>query len=329
VQDPRAAQPLGAALELVQHGGGREAAVLPERAPPNVDRLQHRSVARPNRMPAPSSHPYIDPPGPVAIAHRGGAEEAPENTLPAFEATVGLRYRYLETDAHATRDGVVVAFHDAQLDRVTDRTGAIGELTIDDVEGADAGHSHSRDGGHSFPLRSRGIRVPRLEQLLLRLPAARFNIDPKSDRCVLPLVALIERAGDWERVCIGAFSDRRLRRVRSLSGGRACTSMGPLAISIARALAASGLMARQGADCIQVPLHRGPLRIVDERFVRAAHRARLPIHVWTVNDETTMHVLLDLGVDGIMTDRLRLLRQVFAARGLPLAGGTARRGPRC
>jgi glycerophosphoryl diester phosphodiesterase len=268
-----------------------------------------------------TSHPFLAAPGPVAIAHRGGAGEAPENTLPAFEAAVELGYRYLETDAHVTRDGVVVAFHDARLDRVTDRTGAIDERTIAEVEAADAGHSHTSDGGRSFPFRRRGIRVPRLERLLLRFPEARFNIDLKSDRCMLPLVALIERLGVWERVCIGAFSDRRLRRIRSLSGDRACTSTGPLAIAIARVLASSGVMPRQGADCLQVPLRRGPVPIVDERFVRAAHHAGLPVHVWTVNDETTMHKLLDLGVDGIMTDRVRLLRQVFAARGLPLAGG--------
>lgn len=278
-------------------------------------------------MPVPLSHPYLDSPSPVAIAHRGGAEEAPENTLPAFESAVELGYRYLETDAHVTRDGVVVAFHDARLDRVTERTGAIAELPLAEVEAADAGYAHSGDGGRSFPFRGRGIRVPWLEQLLLRFPEARFNIDPKNDRCVGPLVALVERLRAWDRVCIGAFSDRRLRRVRSLSRGRACTSMGPLAISIARGLAASGVMPRQGADCVQVPLRRGPVRIVDERFLGAAHRAGLPVHVWTVNDEATMHDLLELGVDGIMTDRLRLLRAVFAAHGLALAGAATACGP--
>ena len=264
-------------------------------------------------------HSFLDAPTPLAIAHRGGAEEAPENTLEAFGAAVALGCRHLETDAHLTRDGVLVAFHDPRLDDLTDRTGAIAELTVAEVEAADAGHVYSPDGARSFPFRGRGVRVPRLEALLARWPEARVNIDPKHDASVEPLVALIERLGAWERVAFGAFSDRRLRRIRELSGGRACTSMGPRAVAAARLAALCGRMPRQGADCVQVPLRSGPVRIVTARFVRAAHRAGLPVHVWTVNDEPTMRHLLDLGVDGIMTDRPRLLRDVLAQRGLDLA----------
>jgi glycerophosphoryl diester phosphodiesterase len=264
-------------------------------------------------------HPFLAQPGPIAIAHRGGAEEAPENTLEAFGAAVALGYRYLETDAHLTRDGAVVAFHNPRLDGVTDRTGAIATLSIAEVEAADAGYVFSPDGGRSFPFRGRGVRIPRLEELLLRWPRARVNIDPKADACVEPLVALIERTAAWNRVGIGAFSDRRLRRVRALSRGRACTSMGPRAAGVARVAATCGRMPRQGADCVQVPVRRGPIPIVTAGFVRAAHRANLPVHVWTVDDEATMHYLLELGVDGIMTDRPRLLRDVLAARGFTLA----------
>jgi glycerophosphoryl diester phosphodiesterase len=265
-------------------------------------------------------HPFLDRPGPIAVAHRGGAEEAPENTLEAFGAAVALGYRYLETDAHVSRDGVVVAFHDARLDDSTDRTGAIAALSIAEIAEADAGYVFSPDGGRSHPFRARGIRIPRLEELLLRWPEARVNIDPKTDACVEPLVAMIDRLGAWDRIGIGSFSDRRLRRIRALSRGRACTSMGPRAVAAARAAALCGSMPRQGADCVQVPLRRGPIPIVTAGFVRAAHRAGLPVHVWTVNAESSMHELLDLGVDGIMTDRPRHLRDVFAARGLALAG---------
>jgi glycerophosphoryl diester phosphodiesterase len=265
-------------------------------------------------------HAFLGSGAPLAFAHRGGAGEAPENTLPAFATAIALGYRYLETDVHLTRDGVLVAFHDARLDRVTDRSGAIAELGIADVEAADAGHAFTPDGGRSFPFRGAGIRVPRLEELLVRWPDARINIDPKSDAGVTPLVELIKRMAAWDRVCIGSFSDRRLARVRSLSGGRACTSMGPRAVTVARAVATSGWMPRQGADCVQVPVRFGRVGIVTARFIRAAHRARLPVHVWTINDEATMHQLLDLGVDGVMTDQLALLRDVLAARGLALAG---------
>jgi glycerophosphoryl diester phosphodiesterase len=266
-------------------------------------------------------HPFLSKLGPIAFAHRGGAGEAPENTLPAFEVAVALGYRYLETDAHITRDGVLVAFHDDRLDRVTDRTGAIAELGIDEVEEADAGYTFSPNEGGSFPFRGREIHVPRLEELLVRWPDVRVNIDPKADACVGPLAALLDRLGAWERVCIGSFSDRRLRRIRELGHGRACTSMGPHAVALARLAATSGVSPHLGADCIQVPIRRGPIQIVTGRFVKAAHRAGLPVHVWTVDDEAMIEQLLDLGVNGIMSDRLRLLRDVFARRGLPLQGG--------
>ncbi len=271
-------------------------------------------------------HPFLVEPGPIAFAHRGGAGEAPENTLAAFEIALSLGYRYLETDVHLTRDGVLVAFHDERLDRVTDRTGAIAELGIAEVEAADAGYAFSPDCGQTFPFRGRGIRVPRLEAILARWSDARVNIDPKSDVCVGPLGALLDRLGAWERVCIGSFSDRRLRRIRALGRGRACTSMGPQAVALARLTTASALMRRLGADCIQVPIRRGRIPIVTARFIAAAHRAGLPVHVWTINDETTISELLELGVDGIMSDRLRLLRDVLTHRGLGLTDGSAESG---
>ncbi len=238
--------------------------------------------------------------------------------MEAFSAAVALGYRYLETDAHVSRDGVVVAFHDPRLDAPTNRQGEIAKLTIAEIEAADAGWSFSPDEGRSFPYRDRGVRVPRLEELLLRWPQVRVNIDPKSDASVEPLVTLIDRLGAWERICIGSFSDRRLRRVRALSRDRACTSMGPRAVAIARSLSLAGRIPRQGAECIQVPIRSGRVRIVSGRFVRAAHRAGLRVHVWTINERSTMHELLDLGVDGIMTDRPRVLRDVFVERGLRL-----------
>ena len=257
-------------------------------------------------------------PTPVAIAHRGGAEEAPENTIEAFGAAVALGYRYVETDAHVTRDGVVVAFHDPSLDGITDRTGAIADLGIAEVEAADAGFTFSPDGGRSHPFRGCGVRVPRLEALLVRWPHVRVNIDPKDDACVEPLVALLDRLDAWERVNIGSFSDRRLTRIRALSRGRACTSMGPRAVAVARAASLCGRMPPQGAQCVQVPIRARGVRIVTAGFVRAAHRAGLHVHVWTVNDPATMHELLELGVDGVMTDRPRVLREVLAERGVSL-----------
>jgi glycerophosphoryl diester phosphodiesterase len=250
-------------------------------------------------IPPNAPHPFVRAPAPLVIAHRGASDEAPENTLPAFQAAIDAGCRYLETDVHVTRDGVVVAFHDDRLDRVTDMRGLIEDLDIARVEQADAGQ---------------GARIPRLEEILTRWPGVCVNIDPKSDRAVEPLVALLHRLDVWERVCIGAFSDRRLARVRAMSNGAACTSMGPLATATARIAAATGRMPRLGADCLQVPIRRHGVTIVTERFVHAAHRAQLPVHVWTVDDAPTMHALLDIGVDAIMTNRPRVAFEVTAAR---------------
>src|ERR1700676_5229111 len=169
---------------------------------------------------------YLDHPTPIAIAHRGGAEELPENTLPAFDAAVELGYRHIETDAHISSDGVVFSFHDHVLDRVTDRTGALSAVTAAYIAEADAAHHFSPD-GTTFPLRGTGIRVPSMEEVLTRWPDVFVNIDTKSDAVVEPLVELLRRLDAMNRVCVGSFSDERLRRVRRLSDGRLCTSMGP------------------------------------------------------------------------------------------------------
>jgi glycerophosphoryl diester phosphodiesterase len=268
---------------------------------------------------AASVHPYLAP-GPIAIAHRGGAEEAPENTRSAFAAAVARGYRYLETDVHTTRDGVVVAFHDSRLDRVTDANGAIADLTIAEVEEADAGFHFTLDGGATHPYRGRGETVPRLADLLEQYPDTNFNIDPKADASVIPLVHLLEQRNAFARVCIGAFSDRRLLAIRRLSRGRACTSMGPRAVAGVRMRSLAGRPLTHGADCLQIPTRFRGIPLATPGLLRACHRSGIPVHVWTVDEEAEMERLLDLGVDGIMSDRPRLLASVFEGRGLPLDG---------
>jgi glycerophosphoryl diester phosphodiesterase len=259
-------------------------------------------------------HPYLDTPLPLAFAHRGGASDQPENTLGAFRHAVSLGYRCLETDAHVTRDGHVVAFHDDVLDRVTDRHGAISDLPVDEVRAADAGWSFSPDAGRTFPQRGRGAQVPLLAEILESWPEVRVNIDAKSDAVVVPLAGLLRTMGALDRVCVGSFSDARLRRVRRLLGDAVCTSMGPQAVTAARIAAWAGRMPRLGADCVQVPPGHGRLTIVDPSFVRAAHRAGLQVHVWTIDEAAEMEHLLDIGVDGLMTDRPEVLREVLVGR---------------
>ena len=164
-----------------------------------------------------SPRPYLTSDSPLAFAHRGGSLEHPENTMASFTAAVELGYLHLETDTQITRDGVLLAFHDETLDRVTDLHGEVSDHTLAEVRRADAGYSFSIDGGRTHPFRGRGVTVPTLEEVLLAFPSTRFNIDAKQERVVAPLAALIDRLGAADRICIGSFRDARLRRFRRLS----------------------------------------------------------------------------------------------------------------
>jgi glycerophosphoryl diester phosphodiesterase len=252
-------------------------------------------------VPRNAAFPFLDWPGPIAFAHRGGASEVPENTMPAFEHAVRLGYRYLETDVHVTADGELLAFHDDRLDRVTDRQGALAELPWSVVREAKVGGREP---------------IPRFEDLLGAFPEARINVDPKHDAAVEPLAEVLRRTGAVDRVCIGAFSDRRLTRLQRLVGGELCWSMGPR--QVARLVAASRGFpggARLTAPCAQIPPRQGRVPLVTDRLVRTAHARGIQVHVWTIDDRAEMEALLDLGVDGIMTDRPQVLKEVLLGRG--------------
>lgn len=235
--------------------------------------------------------------------------------MAAFERAVQLGYTWFETDVHVTRDGVVVAFHDGRLDRVTNHRGRIADLTYAEVSTADAGYWCTLDLGATYPFRGRGITVPTLADILQRWPHVRVNIDAKADHTVAPVMALVHRLDALPRVCVASFSDRRVARMRRLARGTVLSSMGEIAVTTAYASSRFGRMPRLGAARVQVPLRVGALRLVDQRFVDAAHRAGLAIDVWTVNSEREIHHALDLGVDGIMSDRLKLLKQILIERG--------------
>ncbi|WP_393055387.1 glycerophosphodiester phosphodiesterase [Streptomyces sp. LN549] len=246
-------------------------------------------------------HPYLDHPAPLAFAHRGGAADGIENTAAAFRRAADAGYRYFETDVHASADGRLVAFHDATLDRVTDSRGRIAELSWSEIERA-------RVAGRE-PL-------PLFEELLEAFPETRWNVDIKSEPALVPLVELIRRTDSWDRVCVGSFSEARVARAHRLAGPRLATSYGVRGVLGLR-LRSFGIPAalRAGAVCAQVPESQGGVRVVDRRFVREAHARGLQVHVWTVNEPERMAALLDLGVDGIMTDHIETLRSVLSERG--------------
>ena len=251
-------------------------------------------------------HPFLDAKFPIAFAHRGGASAAPENTLAAFADAVALGYSHVETDVHATSDGVLVAFHDDDLSRTCATVGKIAELPWSTV-------SKARVSG-SEP-------IPLLEDILGNWPSLRVNIDCKTDSALEPLIAAIRRTNSLDRVCLGSFSDSRLKKLRHAFGANLCSSLGPL--GVARMLTASVLhrsFARpKGALAAQVPVAQLGLPIVTSRFIQTCHSLGIKVHVWTIDDPLEITRLLDLGVDGIMTDDTRVLRDILSQRGEWLA----------
>ncbi|MET7676142.1 glycerophosphodiester phosphodiesterase [Streptomyces seoulensis] len=253
-------------------------------------------------MTEPIRHPYLDHPGPIPFAHRGGAADGVENTVAQFRRAVELGYRYIETDVHLTKDGTLVAFHDDSLDRVTDGTGRIADLPWAEV-------GRARVGGRE--------PVPLFAELLETFPEVRWNVDVKAEAALLPFLELVGRTDAWDRVCLGSFSEARVRRAQRLAGPRLATSFGTLGVLGLR-LRSWGLPApvRGSAVAAQVPEAQSGVPVADRRFVRAAHARGLKVHVWTVNEPERMHRLLDLGVDGIMTDHIDTLREVMEDRGV-------------
>ena len=242
--------------------------------------------------------------GPLAIAHRGGAAERAENTIAAFDHAVALGYRCIETDVRATRDGVVVVFHDEQLDRLTGETGPLADRTWAELATIRVGGSE---------------RIPKFEDILVAWPNLRLIVDPKSDDVVVPLVEALHRTGARGRVCIGTFSVHRMRWVRANAPG--CTSCTSNEVARLRAASYSIPVGAIVADCAQVPVRHtlfGSISfpVVDLAFVREAHRRGIPVQVWTIDERAEMERLLDLGVDGIMSDQVSDLKGVFVRRGL-------------
>ncbi|GAA1755669.1 glycerophosphodiester phosphodiesterase [Agromyces humatus] len=246
---------------------------------------------------------YFDPRAPRALAHRGLAIDAPENTLLAFARAMAVGALYLETDVHASHDGVAVVSHDPSLDRVAGREVAVGQLTMAELRRIDLGQAQG---------------FASLEEALDAFPDSRFNIDVKDDAAVEPVVDAITRTRAAGRVLVTSFSDQRRRRVAARLPD-VVTSVGSAGVLRFRLAASLGsrsaaIRALRGARALQVPERAGILRLVTPRFVDAAHRIGVEVHVWTVNEPADMTRLLDLGVDGLVTDRVDLALPLIFAR---------------
>jgi glycerophosphoryl diester phosphodiesterase len=243
---------------------------------------------------------YLDHERPVAFAHRGGATQNPENTWRAFEYAAGLGYAYLETDIRTTSDGTLVAFHDATLDRVTDRSGVISRMTFREVSAARVAGTEE---------------IPLLEDLLGTFPGLRFTVDLKDNGNPGPLARVLRRTRAWDRVCIASLSAQRLLAAQRSLDRPVCLAVTPVAFAAVRYGGLAGTsfaarLARSGALCAQVPR-----RIATREFIRRAHALGLQVHVWTLNTRWEIEQALDRGADGVMTDDVVLLRDILIERG--------------
>lgn len=239
---------------------------------------------------------------PLAFVHRGG-DPARENTMAAFEDAVAMGYRYLEIDVRTSSDGVLVVFHDEALGRITDGTGPLSEKTWQELA--------------ALRLRSSGESLLRFDELLTRWDDVHLNVDLKDGASVEEFARLVEAHGAHDRVLAASFNDARRHRVRRALSRRVATSGGWVVTALIVLLGPLGLMQRLGRrcteiDCVQVPISQGRVRVVTPGFVRRCHRAGLQVHVWVVDEPAEMRRLLDMGVDGLMTDDAAALAQFMA-----------------
>jgi len=254
------------------------------------------------------THPFLElerPRSVRAIAHRGGVVPA-ENTLAAFATAVELGYRHLETDLHATRDGVLVVAHDPTLMRVAGDRRAIARLTHAEL-------AMVRIAGRE--------PVPTFLELIDAFPTARITVDLKVDAAVAPFIRLLtQRTELLDRICLGSFSSSRVEAVRDRFGARLMTAATPR--ETLRLLRAVRLRRRPpvlAAGCVAVPERypdgRSGIAVADRRFLQVAAEAGIAVHVWTINDERRMRALVDAGVAGIVTDELAVLRRALESAG--------------
>ncbi len=273
------------------------------------------------RSPRPG-HPFFAG-APQLIAHRGGAALAPENTMAAFRCALDeWDADMLEMDVRLTSDGRVVVIHDETVDRTTDGTGRIRDMTWAEARELDAGFRFPGTNGGT-PWRGRGVRLPLFEEVLEAFPGARMIVEPKAAETAGPLVRLIRAAGAERRVLVGAeFEDTR-SGARGYSGPWGASRRQVVPFWVLQLLGAAGRWHAPAADGFQLPERSGRLRVVTPALLRAARAVNMPVYVWTVDDPADMRRLLDWGTDGIMTDRPDLLAGVLtevAGRPAPPAG---------
>lgn len=263
----------------------------------------------PFRRPRPG-HPFFGG-APLLIAHRGGAALAPENTMAAFDQAVNRwDADILEMDVRLTADGMVVVIHDPTVDRTTNGTGPIREMTWAQARDLDAGYRfRDPEGRHAY--RAAGTRIPLFEEVLAALPDTRIIVEPKAAEAAEPLVRAIRAHNAEDRVLIGAEFEVTRAGARGYTGPWGASRRHAARFWFLHRLRLAGRWYAPAVDGFQLPERSGRIHVVTPPFIRAAHAANIPVHVWTVNDPADMRRLLRWGADGIMTDRPDLLAEVL------------------
>lgn len=264
------------------------------------------------------AHPFFHLPRPLVIGHRGCAGELPENTLASFERALLDGAAILESDVHLSRDGVPVLIHDDDVGRLCDRAGAVASLSFDALRRLDAGHRFAAADG-SFPFRGAGHRIPSLAEALEALPGVRFNLELKESvpGIVERTLATVRDAGREELTLLTAADDALMEDLRAaVKREEAGVALGASAGEVARfAVAAARAEAPPpGPMALQIPTSFGGRPLVTRELVSAAHAHDVQVHVWTVNEPDEMERLLDLGVDGIVSDFPARVAAVVRAR---------------
>ena len=253
------------------------------------------------------SRPFAQQGGVVVLAHRGWRGLYPENTMLSFHKAAELPIDGLEIDIHSTADGVLVVFHDATLERTTNGNGRVQDHTFAELQQLDAGFRFTPDGGQTFPFRGQGITIPTLAEVFETFPRLWINIDMKQETpsLVRSFTDLIRQHKVADRLCVGSFSNETVAGFR-----RACPEVTRTAshAEVVRLVALSKLRLDRfywgRGHALQIPEvdEDSGVRLVTPRFVQAAHRNNIALHVWTVNEPADMQRLIDMGVDGLISD---------------------------
>ncbi len=242
---------------------------------------------------------------PLVFAHRGGGGVLPENTLEAFKYSAEMGVDFLELDAHSTADGTLVVMHDGSIDRTTDGRGKVSDYTLAELKKLDAGYLFTNDNGATFPFRGKGIRIPTLQEIFDAFPQMKFNIEPKQafPSIITPLCEMVRAHNLTDRIIVGSFRQTAISEFRAACP-EVATSASPAEVSEFLAMQKTGIAASYSPpfQALQIPVNAGFLNVVNQDFIEAAHKQNIQVHVWTINDADEMRRLLDLGVDGIMTD---------------------------